>query len=104
VVVVVFRSRIRPEFVDEFQALADRMFALCRTMPGFLSYKVYSNEDGERASIHEWDSAENLRAWREHPEHRESQRLGRERYYQEYVSYVTEAPRESRFKRQQVVA
>jgi len=104
VVVVVFRSRIRPEFADEFQALADRMFALCQTMPGFRSYRVYSNDDGERVSIHEWDSAEHLRAWREHPEHRESQRLGRERYYEEYTSYVAETPRESRFTRERVTA
>ena len=103
-VVVVFRSRIRPEFADEFQALADRMYALCQAMPGFLSYKVYRNDDGERVSIHEWDSAEHLRAWREHPEHRESQRLGRERYYEEYTSYVFESPRESRFQRPGVPA
>ena len=96
-VVVVFRSRIRSEFTDEFQALADRMLMLCRTMPGFLSYKVYRNDDGERVSIHEWDTAEHLRAWREHPEHLISQQLGRERYYEEYTSYVTDSPRESRF-------
>ncbi len=73
------------------------MLELCQTMPGFISYKVFRNDDGERVSIHEWESAEHLRAWREHPEHREAQELGRERYYAEYTSYVADAPRESRF-------
>lgn len=95
--VVVFRSRIRPEHAEEFQRLADRMLELCQTMPGFISYKVYRNDDGERVSIHEWETAEHLRAWREHPEHRKAQQLGRERYYAEYTSYVADTPRESRF-------
>ena len=96
-VVVVFRSRIRPEFATEFQEVADRMYAICRTMPGFLSYKVYQHADGQRVSIHEWESAEHLRAWREHPEHVAVQQLGREKYYAEYTSYVADSPRTSTF-------
>lgn len=72
-VVVVFRSRIRGEGAEEFQRLADEMYSLASSMPGFLSYKVYTAEDGERVSIHEWESAEHLRAWREHPDHRKAQ-------------------------------
>ena len=36
------------------------------------------------ASLVEFESPEHLRAWREHPEHREAQRIGRERFYEEY--------------------
>ena len=97
-VVVVFRSRIRPEGEAEFHELADRMLALAQTMPGFISYKAYSADDGERVSIHEWDTAEHLHAWRTHPEHLRVQKLGRERHYAEYTSYVCDAPRESRFQ------
>jgi heme-degrading monooxygenase HmoA len=68
-------------------------------MPGFLSYKVYVSEDGERCSIIEFDSAEHIAAWREHPEHLQAQRKGRERYYQEYSLLVAEPFRESRFAR-----
>jgi heme-degrading monooxygenase HmoA len=100
-VVVVFRSRVRPENAGEFYKLRDRMFALAKSMPGFISYKSYASEDGERLSLHEWDSPEHLRAWREHPEHREVQALGRERYYEEYTLYALDSPRESRFKRSQ---
>ena len=96
-VVVVFRSRIRPENADGFHALADRMLALAQEMPGFISYKAYAADDGERVSIHEWETAEHLRSWREHPEHVKAQALGRKRYYAEYTSYICDTPRESRF-------
>ena len=98
-VLVVFRSRLRPENADEFQALAERMLELARSMPGFVSYKVYASDDGERASIIEFETAGQLRAWREHPEHREAQRLGRERFYSAYTLQVAEPERESRFER-----
>ena len=98
-VLAVFRSRLRPEFDDEFQALAARMLELARSMPGFVSYKVFSSDDGERASLIEFETAEQLRAWREHPEHCEAQRLGRERFYTNYTLQVAEPERESRFER-----
>jgi heme-degrading monooxygenase HmoA len=98
-VIAVFRSRLRPENAGEFQQLAGRMLELARTMPGFLSYKLYTAEDGERCSIIEFESAETLLAWREHPEHGAAQHRGRERYYQEYTLYACEPFRESRFAR-----
>ena len=96
-VVVVFRSRLRDKVPEGFEELRGKMMDLARSMPGFISYKVYEAEDGERVSIHEWESAEHLRAWREHPDHVKAQRAGRDKYYAEYTSYVLESPRESRF-------
>jgi|GEM_PF-7116476 len=78
--VTVFRSKLRPENAAEFQALADRMRALAEAMPGFLSYKVYRADDGERCSIIEFQTAEQLLAWRNHPEHVTAQELGRQRF------------------------
>ncbi|MEN8185002.1 MAG: antibiotic biosynthesis monooxygenase [Myxococcota bacterium] len=98
-VVTVFRSRLRAEHADEFQALAEQMLKLARSMPGFISHRVYVSEDGERASIVEFDSAETLEAWREHPKHQEAQQTGRERYYEEYSLEVCEPLRDIRFER-----
>jgi heme-degrading monooxygenase HmoA len=98
-VIAVFRSRLRSEHADEFQRLAGRMLQIAQSMPGFISYKVFAAADGERCSIIEFASPELLQAWREHPEHREAQRLGRERFYEEYTLQVSDAARESRFKR-----
>ena len=99
-VVTVFRSRLRAEGRDEFHALAARMLRTAESMPGFVSYKSYVAEDGERASIIEFESAEHLRAWREHPDHQAAMKIGRERYYEEYRSLIFEdVARESRFRR-----
>jgi heme-degrading monooxygenase HmoA len=40
-------------------------------MPGYITHKGYVAEDGERVSIHYWETEEQLRAFRDHPEHRE---------------------------------
>ena len=97
-VITVFRSRIRPENADGFQELADRMMELAEAMPGFVSYKVYKSDDGERCSVIEFETAEHLQAWRAHPEHALAQKIGRERFYAEYTSFVGEPLRVSRFE------
>lgn len=98
-VLIVFRSRLRPECEAEFSSLAERMEDLAKSMPGFLSYKVFVADDGERCSIIEFDTAEHLRAWREHPEHAEAQRLGRERFYIDYSLQICDVARDLRFTR-----
>ena len=98
-VMVVFRSKLLDENDAEFHALAERMLALAQQMPGFLSYRTYTSEQGERASLIEFESAEHLRAWRTHPEHAEAMRIGRERFYSEYSLLVADPVRESRFER-----
>ena len=99
VIVAIFRARIRDEYSKEYYALAEEMAAIARSLPGFISWKGYTAEDGERVSVHEWESAEDLARWREHPEHVKAQAVGRERFYDVYTLYVCDQPRESRFKR-----
>jgi heme-degrading monooxygenase HmoA len=74
------------------------MLEVAESMPGFVSYKVFAADDGERCTIVEFGSFEDLRAWREHPEHREAMRAGRDRFYSEYTLQVCEPARESRFE------
>ena len=98
-VVIVFKTRIRPENAERYYALVDKMAEIARSMPGFISWKGYFADDGERVSIHEWETSEHLRAWREHPDHVRTQALGRKEFYEEYTSYVCDSPRTSRFRR-----
>ena len=67
-IVTVFRSRLQPEHAAEYSEVATQMRALAEGMPGFVSFKTFRAEDGERVSIIEFESEETLRAWREHPE------------------------------------
>ena len=95
--ITVFRSRLKPGMRDEYLALVERMNELARTMPGYISHKGFFADDSERVTVVEFDSMDSLRGWRMHPEHREAQRLARERYYESYSVQVCEVVRESRF-------
>ena len=98
--VVVFRAR-RTEAGDgeEYTFQLQRMSALAREMPGYISHKPYVAEDGERLTLFEWESPETLRAWAIHPEHVPVKALGREKFYAEYHLQVCEVVRESKFTR-----
>jgi heme-degrading monooxygenase HmoA len=98
-IVTIFRSRLRPEHADEYAATAERIHDLATRQPGFVSIKSYTAADGERVSIVTFETWETHDAWRNHPEHREAQRLGRERYYSEFSIEVGEVERQYRFPR-----
>jgi heme-degrading monooxygenase HmoA len=91
--VTVFRSRLRPDAIDEYQPRAAEMFALAHTMPGLVDVKSFTAEDGERVTLVTFADAESQRAWREHPDHRLAQKEGRDRFYGEYSIQVCECTR-----------
>lgn len=97
-VVVVFRSRNKPGIEKEMEETDARMAELAAAMPGFVSYRQYAAADGEAVAVVEFASHETAAAWRAHPEHREAQRLGRERWFTEYRITVCDVARDYSFK------
>jgi len=97
-VVIVFRSRVRPGIEDAIGSVGARMYELASAMPGFVSYKDFAAEDGENVTIIEFDTLEHLAAWRDHPEHKQVQEMGRQRFFDEYHIQVCTMVRESAFK------
>jgi heme-degrading monooxygenase HmoA len=84
-ILTVFRSRVRADAdLGLLAKIGQRMHELATEMPGFISYKDFSAADGETVTIVEFESEETQRAWREHPEHREAQRLAREQFLASY--------------------
>lgn len=97
--VVVFRSRLRADAdMAALEPLGLRMYEVASTMPGFLSYKDFTAADGETLTLVEFADADTLRAWREHPEHREAQRRGREEFMSEYQIDVCRPERSYAFR------
>jgi heme-degrading monooxygenase HmoA len=96
-IVTVFRSRLRPESATEYYETAQRILELARTMPGFVDFKSFAADDGERVSIVTFASVDTHRAWRDHPEHRAAQHMGRGRFYASYDITVCEVTGESHF-------
>jgi len=97
-VVTIFRSRLREDHVDEYREWNRRMGELAQSMKGFVSIETYKGSDGARVSIVEFESMATNVAWRDHPEHRQAQALGRERFYAEYRITVCTRVREAAFQ------
>jgi heme-degrading monooxygenase HmoA len=97
-IVTIFRSRLRPGIDEDYGVVAARMDALATSMPGYVSHKGFVAEDGERVTIVEFESDDALRTWRLHPEHREAEKAGRDRFYAEYSLTTTQVLRRSEFK------
>jgi heme-degrading monooxygenase HmoA len=97
-VVVIFRTRLRPGVEKEVEEIGRRLYGLASAMPGFISYHEYGAADGESVAIVEFDSPETLAAWREHPEHKAAQELGRQKYFSEYRIQVCSPIREYSYR------
>jgi heme-degrading monooxygenase HmoA len=72
----------RTESDDGYFEMADAMYQLAKTQPGFLGIEwVY--DAAQRAGITSsyWTTADAIAAWKRQAEHLVAQRLGRERWY-----------------------
>ena len=98
-ILTVFRSRLRDENREAYDELAPKMSELARTMPGYLSHKSFTAEDGERVTLVEFADEAGQRVWATQPEHVAAKRRGRESFYAEYSIQVCRVMRESRFRR-----
>ncbi len=101
-VITVFRSRLREGCdLQHLGATGERMATLAAGMPGFVSYKDFSSEDGETLTLVEFEDAASLLAWREHPEHRAAQQAGRDTFFSDYRIQVCPVARSYRFTQAQ---
>ena len=92
-VVVVFKIQHRPDMpVAEYEQAGARMLELVSEMPGFLGMDYAEVEGGELLVVR-FESHEAVEAWHRNPEHQETQRLGRERFFQSYKIEVCDVVR-----------
>jgi heme-degrading monooxygenase HmoA len=83
-IVTVFRNRLIPGAQEEYVPMAKQMSEQARAVPGYISHKSFTTDDGERVTIVEFESEEALREWRIHPEHAKAKRRGIEAFFSEY--------------------
>jgi len=80
----IFTSRRAGEPGDGYAEMSERMEELAPAQPGFLGIEHARGEDGVGITVSYWRSLEDIRAWKAVDEHRNAQRLGRERWYAAY--------------------
>jgi heme-degrading monooxygenase HmoA len=97
-IVAVFRTRLREDAdMAALTALGERMVAGATAMPGFVSYKDYSADDGESLTLVEFASEPELLAWRNDADHRAAQERGRREFFAAYQVQVCRVDRAYRF-------
>ncbi len=99
-IVVLFGTQMRADAdLAEYRTRSRRMNDLVRQIPGFIFVKSYTSEDGDEVTIARFETQEALDAWRFHPEHVETQRMGREAFYESYWVQACETIRDYAFQR-----
>ena len=96
-IVTIFRNRLKPENVAEYYEWAERIAALAQTMPGYVSHKGFTAEDGERVTIVEFADEASQRGWSTQMQHVEAKKKGRADFYTEYKIQICKVERESTF-------
>jgi len=94
---VIFTSR-RAAAHAGYDEMADRMVELAAAQPGFLGIESV-REGAVGITVSYWDSEAAIDGWRKHVEHREAQRLGRGRWYDQYHVRVARVERSRAFER-----
>lgn len=91
---VIFTSELTPQHAG-YAEMAARMVELAAQQPGFLGVESARDELGITVSY--WRDEASIRAWKAELEHREAQRLGRERWYAGYRVRVARIERDYGF-------
>lgn len=98
-VLTVFRSRLRPDNVEEYDATAELMSSLAQHMPGYVEHKAFTSDDGERVTVVTFADRAAHEGWRTHAEHQIAQRRGREAFYASYSLQVADVTTVHHFPR-----
>lgn len=96
---VIFSSQRTDRETNEYKDAAARMLQLAEAQPGFRHAESARDAQGFGITVSYWESLEAIRAWHQHAEHAEIQRLGRERWYESFNVRVCQVEREYDFSR-----
>jgi heme-degrading monooxygenase HmoA len=88
---VIFRARIA-DLDEQYGKTARRMRQLAMEHYGCREFTSVTENDTE-ISISWWESEEQIRAWKNDPEHQLAQQLGREKWYHSYSVQIVRITR-----------
>ena len=91
---VIFTT-LRTDVDDDYEAMAQKMLALASRQPGFLGVESAREELGITVSY--WSDLESIKNWKAVMDHREAQRLGREKWYASYKTRISLVERDYGF-------
>jgi len=89
---VIFSS-LRNEGDRDYEATADRMVELARTMPGYLGIESARGADGFGITVSYWRDDASIAAWRSYSEHVLAQERGKREWYTHYELRIARVER-----------
>lgn len=95
---VIFPNQRTANDADGYGAMATRMVELAQAQPGFLGMDSARDAQGFGITVSYWQSLDAITAWRDHPEHKEAQAMGRSKWYATFDLHIAKVERSYRFK------
>ena len=93
---VIFTS-INTENVEDYSEMANRMVDLAAEQEGYLGVESARNEVGITVSY--WKDLDSISKWKAHSEHTIARELGREKWYQSYMTRIAKVERDYGFEK-----
>lgn len=88
---VIFTAEIR-ELDEDYQTMATRMRELAQSKYGCVGFTALTQGNTEVALSY-WETLDQIRSWKQDPEHGLAQELGREKWYSSYHVQVIQVIR-----------
>lgn len=88
---VIFTSH-RTEGDNGYGEMATKMVELASKQPGFLGVESARADIGITVSY--WTDLESIKKWKENIEHRQAQKLGREKWYTSFKTRISKVERD----------
>ena len=85
---VIFKAEVK-ELDESYSEMAERMRKLAINEYGCIEFTSCTEGNSEIA-ISYWPSKDAIKAWKDAPEHRQAQELGKSKWYQSYQVQVVE--------------
>jgi heme-degrading monooxygenase HmoA len=96
---VIFTSKRASAEDGGYAATAERMDALAKAQRGYLGIESARGPDGFGITVSYWTDVEAVAAWKAVAEHEAAQRMGRDRWYEEYDVRVCRVERAYGFRK-----
>jgi heme-degrading monooxygenase HmoA len=96
---VIVSSKLDADRLDGYAVMDQRMAELGPAQPGYLGRESKTGTDGRELTVLYYRDAESIAAWKQHPEHLEAQRRGRDQWYADYRIEVAKVERAYGFER-----
>ena len=95
-IAVIFEVWPRPEHKQDYLDLAASIRPALEAIDGFIGIERFESlyEPGKILSVSFFENEEAVTAWRNTPEHRDAQRLGRQQYFADYRLRIAEVSRD----------